>query len=238
MNLRRRATEPERMDDLHCHGEVVHQTLRELDIINRRLGGNAVTLDGLATLLRNYPASREVVIFDMGCGSGTLLKQMAQWGRRHKRNLRLVGCDANPHIAAYAKQHTRDYPEIEILTANIFDAATFDRPADVITATLVLHHFSDDELVYLLRLFAQRARVGVVINDLHRHALAYYAIRAITRLFSRSAMVQFDAPLSVARAFRKSEWRHLLAQAAVTRYRIRWRWAFRWQVVIQNEAAG
>lgn len=42
-----RSHAPEIMDDLQCSGEVVHQTLRELDFINHWLGGNKVTLEGL-----------------------------------------------------------------------------------------------------------------------------------------------------------------------------------------------
>lgn len=235
--LRHRSTDPERMDDLLCRGDVVHQTLRELDVINRLLGGNAVTLAGLGHLLRHQPAARTLTVADIGCGSGTLLRQMALWARRKGQKIHFTGYDANPHIAAYAKNQTRAYPEIEIRAANVFDVDFTTRQFDIITATLVLHHFSDAELVDLLRRFGQQARVGVVINDLHRHWLAYHAIALLTRLFSRSSMVQFDAPLSVARSFRKKEWQRLLAQAGIGNYRLRWRWAFRWQIVIKNSAA-
>ena len=39
-----RSTDPEIMDDLLYAGSMMDQTLRELEIINRWLGGNAVTL--------------------------------------------------------------------------------------------------------------------------------------------------------------------------------------------------
>jgi len=234
IDLLHRATAPERMDDLLCHGDEVHQTLRELDVINAWLGGNGITLRGLADLMARQPAGHEVTVADIGCGSGEMAIQMVQWARRNNRKLRVIGYDANPNITAFARNHTRHYPEIEIETANIFDPEFGNRHADIVTATLVLHHFSDEELVHLLRLFLRQARVGVVINDLHRHVLAYYSIRWITRLFSRSPMVQYDAPLSVARGFRQPEWRHLLARASVNNYRIRWQWAFRWQVVIKS----
>ena len=35
------------MDDLDCEGEVLEQTLKELKTINRWLGGNHVTTDGI-----------------------------------------------------------------------------------------------------------------------------------------------------------------------------------------------
>jgi hypothetical protein len=45
-------------------------------------------------------------------------------------------------------------------------------------------------------------------------------------------LVQHDAPLSVARAFRREDWVELLERAGIARYELRWRWAFRWQVVV------
>jgi len=72
----------------------------------------------------------------------------------------------------------------------------------------------------------------VVINDLHRHPLAYYSIKYLTQLFGGSRLVQNDAPLSVARAFSRADWQRLLAQASITQYELRWCWAFRWQVVL------
>ena len=50
------------MDDLTCSGEVVEQTLRELDFINKWLGGDQVTLDAVNRLIDRLPYDREIVI--------------------------------------------------------------------------------------------------------------------------------------------------------------------------------
>ena len=75
--------------------------------------------------------------------------------------------------------------------------------------------------------------MAVVINDLHRHWLAYHSIKWLTRLLGGSYLVRHDAPLSVARAFRRADWVALLARAGITQYELRWRWAFRWQVILR-----
>jgi 2-polyprenyl-3-methyl-5-hydroxy-6-metoxy-1,4-benzoquinol methylase len=222
------------MDDLNCQGEVVHQTLRELDVINTWLGGNAITLSGLAEVVENTDPQRTLAIADIGCGGGDLLIRMAEWARSQGRSVQLVGVDANPHIVAYARRRTKNYPEIRIDEANIFLPEFQQQTFDVITATLVLHHFRESELIDLLRVFQNQVRVGVVVNDLHRHPLAYYAIRLLTRLFSRSPMVQFDAPLSVARSFTRADWQRILKAANITNYQLRWRWAFRWQLLLNK----
>ncbi|NJN41363.1 MAG: hypothetical protein HC811_03110 [Flammeovirgaceae bacterium] len=93
--------------------------------------------------------------------------------------------------------------------------------------------FTNDQLVNIFKRLKQQARIGIVVNDLHRHALAYYSIMWITRLFSKSEMVKIDAPLSVLRGFRRSEIISILNQAEITNYTLRWKWAFRWQLIIR-----
>jgi hypothetical protein len=67
---------------------------------------------------------------------------------------------------------------------------------------------------------------------LHRHPVAYYSIKALTNLFSGSYLVKNDAPLSVLRAFRKKELQNLLLAAGIKNYSLRWKWAFRWQLIL------
>ena len=84
----------------------------------------------------------------------------------------------------------------------------------------------------LLRQWQAQAQVAVIINDLHRHWLAYHSIKWLTRLLGGSYLVRHDAPMSVARAFRRADWVALLARAGITAYELRWRWAFRWQLLL------
>lgn len=48
-------------------------------------------------------------------------------------------------------------------------------------------------------------------------------------------MVKFDAPLSVLRAFTKNEWITILKEAGIKDYSLRWKWAFRWQLIIKTK---
>jgi SAM-dependent methyltransferase len=93
-----RSAEIEIMDDLDCQGPVVDQTLRELEFINRWLGGNAVTLQGVQQLIHDH--SGKISIADLGCGGGDMLKLIAEFGRRKGIPMQLTGIDANPHAAA------------------------------------------------------------------------------------------------------------------------------------------
>jgi 2-polyprenyl-3-methyl-5-hydroxy-6-metoxy-1,4-benzoquinol methylase len=228
----RRSSGVEIMDDLQCSGEVLHQTLRELEFINKWLGGNVITIDAIAQLCRNIP-KRELTIADLGCGGGEMLKLIDTWGKKNNFQLKLIGLDANPNVVAFAKKNIADCPHIHFETVNVFSNQFFQREYDIVIGTLFFHHFSDDELKNFFRQLGKRVRVGYIINDIHRHRVAYFSIKILTKLFSESSMVRYDAPLSVLRAFKRRELKSILQQAGSTDFAIKWRWAFRWQVIVR-----
>lgn len=232
MNLRQRATEPELMDDLTLASDALRQNLDELEFINTRLGGYGVVTDALARLRAKMPPRRPLRLADLGSGGGDTLRYIARWARRHHIPVELVGIDANPFMLDYATEKSQAYPEISFQQQDIFASEFQAQHFDVITCSLFCHHFTDAELVSLLRQLRQQASLAVVINDLHRHPVAYHSIKWLTRLFRGSYLVRNDAPLSVARAFTRTDWQLIMHQADIENYELRWRWAFRWQVVI------
>jgi 2-polyprenyl-3-methyl-5-hydroxy-6-metoxy-1,4-benzoquinol methylase len=230
----RRSSDEEIMDDLHCAGEVVHQTLRELETINELLGGNYVTLDGLSQLTKTKTGGDQPLhVADLGCGGGDILKLIRKWATKSGTSVNLTGIDANPNIIAYAEKHTPSSLRIEYKTVDIFSDEFRRYKFDVLIGTLFFHHFSTEQLVSFFRQAKGQVTAGIVVNDIHRHWFAYYSIKWLTGLFSKSSMVKFDAPLSVLRAFRKHELDEVMRQAGITNYTIRWMWAFRWQLVIR-----
>ena len=232
MNLSRRATTPELMDDLTLASDELRQNLDELETINTWLGGYRPVLAALARLRPRFPPARPLRLADLGSGGGDTLRHIARWAWQRGVGLALTGIDANAFMLDYARQKSQPYPEISYEQLDIFSPEFAAQPYDVLTASLFCHHFTDEELVDLLRRWHRQATLAVVINDLHRHWLAYHSIKYLTRLFGGSRLVRNDAPLSVARAFSRADWQRLLAAAGITKYELRWCWAFRWQVVI------
>jgi 2-polyprenyl-3-methyl-5-hydroxy-6-metoxy-1,4-benzoquinol methylase len=230
-----RSSELELMDELNSGGEEIKQTLKELKTINRFLGGNHVTTNGLQKLAAN--SVEQIRIADIGCGGGDILLIISDWCRRHKINSQLIGVDANPNIIEYAKVNTSGRSEINFLCQDVFDPTFAKEKFDIITATLFCHHFKDEDLIALIKSWTRQSTRGVVINDLHRHWFAYYAIQTLTRTFSKSEMVINDAPLSVLRSFSKNDWKKILDMAGISHYTISWKWAFRWQIIIYSGLA-
>lgn len=228
-----RSFEKEIMDNLDCSGPVLEQTLRELKTINRWLGGNDVTNKGLNRLMRDFP-QKEYSIVDIGCGGGDMIEVMQAWAKKKQILAHFTGVDANGHTIELAKKRQRHLKGIEWRVANVFDVAFLEEQVDIVTCTLFTHHFTDEELIQLFLVLKKKARLGFVINDLHRHPIAYYSIRWLTGWFSKSPMVQHDAALSILRSFTRKEWNLILKQAGLTKFHIRWRWAFRWQINVTN----
>lgn len=227
-----RSDQEELMDNLFAEGEIIEQALRELEVINKWLGGNYVTLNAIEQLIKGI-SGRSLHIIDIGCGGGDMLKLIARWAKKRNKEVRLTGIDANPNVIKYAQKNCIEYPEIHFMNLNIFSDNFKSIDCDIITATLFTHHFSDTELIRLFKQFKRQASVGIAINDIHRHFLAHKSINLLTTAFSKSDMVKNDAGISVLRAFSKNELIQILKSADIENFRIKWMWAFRWQLVVR-----
>ncbi len=226
--LKIRSQEREIIDDLNVSGPVVDQTLRELGMINRLLGGNQISVSAFKKIVEK---EEKLTLADVGCGGGDIIISMSKWAGNHKLAVSFVGIDANPNIIKYAKQRTAGCSNITFQTLNIFSDEFKYMTFDIIHCCLFIHHFTNQELAGLFRQFRSQARIGVIINDLHRHPMAYWSIKWLTTLFSKSEMVRNDAAISVARGFRKSELEAILEQAEIVKYSLVWKWAFRWKLI-------
>jgi hypothetical protein len=78
-----------------------------------------------------------------------------------------------------------------------------------------LHHFTEEEIVFLIKKFLRIGRKGIIINDLQRSYLAFIGIKILTILFSKSELVKNDAPLSVKRGFKKNDLVRLFAECGI-----------------------
>ena len=228
-----RSTEKELIDDLDLDNDALRQNLEELAIINKYLGGNQVTISGLETVFNNLTTQQATYkIADLGCGGGDMLMVIAKWAKHKQIKAELIGIDANDFMIKFATKRTVQFPEIQYLYQNIFSEEFQQHSFDIVTMTLFCHHFDNESLIQLFKQLKQQSRLAIVINDIHRHWFAYHSIAWITKLFLKSYLVKNDAKLSVWRAFRKSDLETIIQQAGFTNYSIKWKWAFRWEVVL------
>jgi 2-polyprenyl-3-methyl-5-hydroxy-6-metoxy-1,4-benzoquinol methylase len=223
-----RSTLLEIMDETDIPREDIRAALCEIEGINIRLGGYGVVTEALEQLdVKEEP----ITILDIGCGSGDMLRKISDWASKQNKKVQLTGIDLNADTIEFARERSAGY-DIIYRTQNVFGDALMNERADITTASLFCHHFEKDQLVQILKRMQTLAKKAVVINDLHRHWFAYYAIGVLTYFFARSRLVRYDAKLSVARAFTRKDLEETLAAAGIKNYTLKWRWAWRWQLVI------
>ncbi len=169
---------------------------------------------------------------EIGCGGGDNLRVIKNWAESKGINTNLSGVDINPECIEFA-QKQKCNTGIQFICKD-YRKVQFEYKKHIIFSSLFCHHFSNEELASMLRWMKQESNLGFFINDLHRNALAYYSIKCLTRIFSKSYLVKNDAPLSVLRGFKKGEWKNLFHTAGITDFTIQWRWAFRWLVIYSS----
>lgn len=229
MSFRTRSGEKEFLDDAFIPAEALKQNLRELHVINARLGGYRASCKGLDQLfLREKPIR---TLLDIGFGGGDFIRTLSLHARKKEKPLFIYGVDLKAECLSYATGNLSDLTDKKLIRDDYRNiSAGLLSQIDVIHCSLFLHHLSDEEIVALFR-FARDNKCMILANDLHRHWLAYYSILFLTRLFSKSYLVRNDAPLSVKRGFRKKELMALLRRAGFSDYSVSWSWAFRYIIL-------
>lgn len=233
VNTNYRINEPELMDDFGMQGALLEKALDKIASINKLLGGNQVTRNGVGKLLAEVPASRSVSIADMGCGNGDMLRYLADYGKKNRLKLRLTGIDANAHTIKHARSLSRQYDEIKFDCADFYKEAPDER-YDIILLTLTLHHFTDEEILVLLNRLKKQANIGIVVNDLHRSKTAYYLFRSLCTILQLNEMTRADGLTSILRGFKKRELEQIAEKLGLQKSSIKWKWAYRYQWIISN----
>ena len=232
ISTKNRTDKEELMDDFSIGGDLLRDTLDKLENINRWLGGNLMTVKALKKVLKNHPKEQELIIADIGCGHGDILRDVAKFGRKNGYKMKLIGMDANPTAIAYADELSTEFPELSFKTEDIFSEAFKNRKFDVVLATLFLHHFKEAQLTSFLGNTLKQTKIGIVVNDLHRHKLAYYLFMLLS-VFIKNNMIIEDGLTSVLRGFKRNELVHISNKLKV-KPQISWKWAFRFQWILKD----
>ena len=214
----------------------IRRNMQELDFINRHLGGHDITLDGIVALIKDKAIfNQQLAVMEIGCGGGDNLRAIKEWAAYIKLPVQLTGIDINEECIAFARQQEKN-KGIDFIRSD-YKLISPDPKPDIIFSSLFCHHFTDEELLCQLQWMKAHSRLGFFINDLHRHPLAYYSIKILTKLFSRSYLVKNDAPLSVQRGFKRTDWQTIFKKAGIENYHCQWRWAFRWLITCDTHGA-
>lgn len=212
---------------------VLAEDLSNLRLINRYLGGYRCIRKGVEKILCSPKKGGEISFLDLGTGSADIPVALVRWARARGVVAKVVALESDPVTASIASGRTRHLREISIVQGDAsrppFPPASFD----CVLASQLLHHFREERIVGLLKIWSQLARQAIIIGDLVRHPVSYYGIQWLTWLCTRNLMTRTDAPLSVKRAFTLREWRELFQRAAVGDFQIRPVFPYRMMARIQ-----
>ena len=234
INTTYRTSDSEIMDDFELEGDELRDALDKIARINQLLGGNELTLKGVQDLINTVSIPNEIVIVDVGCGNGDMLRTLAHFGTKNNLKFQLIGIDANSFTVKHAQKLSENYFNISYLCEDIFDEEFKKLKYDILLCTLTLHHFKDDEIMYLLDVFYKNAVTGIVINDLHRNPIAYRLFQALCFVFRLNDMSREDGLTSILRGFKKEELMQFSQNLNFKNYKIHWKWAFRYQWIISK----
>ena len=209
----------------------IKKNMQELDFINTWLGGHDITIKGFRTLAGSR---KKISVCEIGCGGGDNLKAIFRWAKKKGIDLEIIGIDIKTACIDFAKENCAEITNASWICSD-YTLAQLPVKPDIVFSSLFCHHFDDDGVKLIFQWMNQNSKLGFFINDLQRHPLAYYSIKFLSAIFSRSYMVKNDAPLSVLRGFSKAELNDMikdsLTDIKIVSYSINWQWAFRWLLI-------
>ncbi len=213
-----RFIQPELLDS--AEPEEARVNLDDLMRINRHFGGHTVIRK---TLARVVEAESAFSLLDVGAASGDTARVIQQ----SYPLASIVNLDYNVNNLKAAGT-----PK---LLADAFALPFPDGSFDFVMCCLFLHHFTDAEVVQLLKGFYRVARRAVLVCDLERNILPYLFLPATKALFRWQRLTLHDGPISVRAAFRKSEFVRLAKQAGMRKVQVSaYRPAFRLAMVAER----
>jgi SAM-dependent methyltransferase len=200
--------------------EEVRDSLNDVATVNRYLSGYRVLLHHAGKLLKEHRLDRPFTVLDAATGSADQPVALVKLARKLGIPIHVTAIDINAKMLKMAKDEIQEYPEIRLVQCDVLALPFKDEGFDLAVNNLSLHHFTWDNAVAIIKAIYKSARLGFLINDLHRSRIAHAVIFLLTRIFTRNRLTRYDAPVSVMNAFTPSEFRELAMQAEINPFEI------------------
>lgn len=220
------------MDDPAQDGEELKVALRHLRRLNRLFRAASPMLYGVARLWTETGKPRRLTVLDIGAGSGDINAALLRWADARGIELTVTLVDRTQEACAEAAAYYADEPRISVMCRDVLDLD--EQAADIVTGSQFVHHFASKELPDVASAMLRASRIGIVIQDIHRHWLPWAAVWLAARLVSNNRYIRNDGPLSVAKGFRSEDWRRLNEALGRPGLRYAWRPLFRYVVTIRK----
>lgn len=235
MSLESRATEEEIIETGKLSRKDVVESFRFIERANRWLGGTEAILSFFRRECAAWERGRLYRLLDVGCGACDIPLALARFCRARGYKIQVEGLDAHPLIIELARQKCRAFPEINPIQADIFEYQG-SRAYDYILLSNFIHHFSEEQIISLLKKLRPLSRRKILINDLWRTREAYFWAWLVT-IFA-PPVIKHDARLSIRRGFRPEEIENLMKEAGISFYSLEDKFGYRFLLVIGPDTPG
>jgi len=206
-DTRRRMEAPELMDSPVVDRGLLLKTIRQFEFINKMVSGNQRMLR--KELFGKISETKELItVLDIGCGGGDILRWIVKTARKSGLQFRCVGIDPDKRILEQTKADCSAFQEIDIRRGSYQDLPRLRKDLghiDYIISNHVLHHLGTEEAGEFIRLAREHAARGVIINDLRRSRLAYFAYSIFALFLPRPSLAYYDGRLSILKSFTRKE---------------------------------
>lgn len=229
-----RATATEFLDQPDCDLSLAAASYHFMEQVNGCFGGTRIVRRFLSAQAKGRDVNAPLRVLDIGSGSCDIPLAMSRWARAHNIPLHMTCLEmAGPAVEiARRRLALANDPAVHLLQGDAFTHQPAE-PYDCAVASMCFHHFSNEQILTLLRRLRGFVINGVLINDLRRSPWASGGARLLLAVTGAQPRVRHDALLSIRRGFKTSELESVLRQldgVAVSVKSVRW---FRIAAVIQ-----
>ena len=155
-----------------------------------------------------------IKLVDVGCGYGDLLRKIERWAGERGIRMELIGVDVNANAVRVAREGTPPESRIRWVVGDACMCAE-SQDADIATMTTVTHHLTEEEIVRMLQWMERTARLGWMVNDLHRMPMPYRIFSVAARGPWWHRFIRPDGLASIRRSFVEEDWERMCAAAGL-----------------------
>ncbi|WP_405377818.1 methyltransferase domain-containing protein [Nonlabens sp. Asnod3-A02] len=224
-----RNTDPEWMDDPNLDQVTLQHAVDDINTVNRLLNGFNFTLKAIKKELQKYP-NKALTIVDAGCGDGEMLRFLEK--NLKQENISFLGLDFAARSIEKARLKSEGLSRLRFRESDILKINPSDLKCDILISSLTMHHFDDNEIITFLTKFREITSKTIIINDLHRHKLAFLFFKYLSPIFIRHEISKHDGLISIASGFKARDFKKYAKAIGVKNDRLTWKWSFRYIWII------
>lgn len=192
--------------DVDADAALQRRSHRDIALSNRLFGGVHAVRAELAPWL--VPEAGAVTLLDVGTGTGDIPERLRKEAARRGVSLQVIGLDGRMELV----RATRELP-VPGVCGDALDLPFATRSFDFVIASQVLHHFTHDDAVRLVREMNRVARRRAVIADLRRSWVAVAGLWLVSFPLGFHRVSRHDGIVSILRGFESPELRDLVKGA-------------------------